>query len=90
VTIPPRGVQVARHGIVRVWLSRKLAEFVDGVDLRHRQVGEAFDLATAEAQLLIAERDAALDRRTQLSRRSADRAGCDRRRARPRLIGSDR
>jgi hypothetical protein len=62
-----------------VWLLRKLAEFVDGVDLRQRHVGEAFDLLTAEAELLIAEGYARLDRRSQTDRRAIARNIADRR-----------
>jgi len=68
---------------VRVWLSRKLAEFVDGIDLRPHHVGEAFDLEFPEAQLLIAEGYAAPDRRMRRDRRLAVRENIDRRTAVP-------
>src|SRR5215470_4745013 len=40
---------------MRIRLTRKLAEFIDGVDLRGFQVGDVVDLAAADAKLLIAE-----------------------------------
>jgi hypothetical protein len=36
-------------------LTRKLADFIDGVDVSDRRVGEVFDLPTLDAHLLIAE-----------------------------------
>jgi len=68
---------------VRVWLSRKLAEFVDGIDLRRRHVGDAFELGPAEAHLLIAEGYAALDRRAHKERRATVRDEHDRRAPNP-------
>lgn len=38
-----------------VRLTRKLADFVDGVDISHRRVGEVFELPATDANLLIAE-----------------------------------
>jgi len=38
-----------------VRLTRKLADFVDGVDISHRHVGEVFELPIPDANLLIAE-----------------------------------
>jgi len=38
-----------------VRLTRKLAEYLDGVDLSYRSVNEIFDLPSREAELLIAE-----------------------------------
>jgi hypothetical protein len=38
-----------------VRLTRKLADFVDGVDVSDRRVGDLFELPTVEAHLLIAE-----------------------------------
>jgi hypothetical protein len=40
---------------MRVRLTRKLADMVDGIDLSGRRVGEVFDLRIFDAQLLIAE-----------------------------------
>jgi len=36
-------------------LTRKLADFLDGVDVSNRRVGDVFELSTFEAHLLIAE-----------------------------------
>lgn len=40
---------------MRVHLTRKLAESVDGVDLSAHRAGDTFDLPNREAELLIAE-----------------------------------
>lgn len=40
---------------MRVWLTRKYAERIDGVDLSGRQIGDVIDLPQVEAQLLVAE-----------------------------------
>lgn len=40
---------------MRVRLTRKLANCLDGVDVSDRQVGEVIDLAPREARLLVAE-----------------------------------
>jgi hypothetical protein len=40
---------------VRVRLTRKLAEEIDGVDLSSRHVGDVFPLPAPEARLLLAE-----------------------------------
>jgi hypothetical protein len=40
---------------MRVRLTRKLAECLDGIDLSHRSVDEIFDLPLHDAELLIAE-----------------------------------
>lgn len=40
---------------MRVHLTRKLAESVDGVDLSARRAGDTFDLPSREAELLIAD-----------------------------------
>ena len=49
--------------VVRVWLTRKLAERVDGVDLSGRQVGDVLELSSRDASLLLAEGHAEPDRR---------------------------
>jgi hypothetical protein len=36
-------------------LTRKLADFLDGVDVSHRHAGDVFELPTCDAHLLIAE-----------------------------------
>jgi hypothetical protein len=43
--------------ITAMWirLTRKLADWVDGIDLSDRRVGEVFNLPIHDAQLLIAE-----------------------------------
>jgi hypothetical protein len=46
---------------MRVRLTRKLAEQIDGVDLRGCEVGDVLDLPRAEARLLLAERWAVAD-----------------------------
>jgi hypothetical protein len=48
---------------MRVRLTRKLAEVIDGVDLSGHTVGDAFDLPRRDARLLIAEGWAQRDRR---------------------------
>jgi hypothetical protein len=48
---------------MRVRLTRKLAEVIDGVDLSGHSVGETFDLPRRDARLLIAEGWAQRDRR---------------------------
>jgi len=40
---------------VVIRLTKKLAEWIDGIDLRRRRVGEVFNAPTAVARLLIAE-----------------------------------
>ena len=48
---------------MRVRLTRKLAEEIDGVDLKDRQVGDVLDLHEEEAHLLLAEEWAMPERR---------------------------
>ena len=40
---------------MQVQLTRKFAQYIDGVDLTHHEVGDVFDMKAAEADLLIAE-----------------------------------
>jgi hypothetical protein len=40
---------------MRIHLTRKLADSIDGVDLSHKKVGKVIDVARHDAQLLIAE-----------------------------------
>jgi hypothetical protein len=47
-------------GAVRVRLTRKLADSIDGIDLENRQVGDVFEVSASEGRLLIAERWAVL------------------------------
>jgi hypothetical protein len=48
---------------MKVRLRRVLAHYLDGVDVRNRQIGDVLDLSPQEAQLLIAERWAVPERR---------------------------
>jgi hypothetical protein len=49
---------------MKVWLIRKYAERIDGVDLTGRHIGDRIDLPQIEAELLVAEQWALPDRRT--------------------------
>jgi hypothetical protein len=40
---------------MRVRLTRRLAECVDGIDLSRRRVGDVFDVSQRDAAILIAE-----------------------------------
>lgn len=40
---------------MKVLLTKKLAECIDGVDLNDRRVGDVLDLPASEARLLLAE-----------------------------------
>jgi hypothetical protein len=57
------GTIVARGTGVRVWLTRKLADCVDGVDLSGQEVGDVLELSSRDASLLLAEGHAEPDRR---------------------------
>lgn len=50
---------------MKVRLSRVLADYLDGIDVRNCREGDVIDLPPAEAQLLIAEEWAILERRTR-------------------------
>ena len=50
---------------MRVRLTRKLADEIDGIDLSHDHVGDIIDLSTREAGTLIAEGWAERDRRSE-------------------------
>jgi hypothetical protein len=52
---------------MRVRLTRKLAERIDGVDLSSHHVGDVFDLPDLEAQLLIAEEWGTASERRRMS-----------------------
>ena len=41
--------------VMRVRLTRRLAEFIDGVDLSNRRVGDVFELPEPAGRLLLAE-----------------------------------
>src|SRR5437660_10762923 len=49
---------------MRVRLTQKLAECIDGVDLSGREVGDVFDAPATDGRLLIAENWAILERRS--------------------------
>jgi hypothetical protein len=48
---------------VRIRLTRKLANEIDGVDLSGHNVGDVIDLSSADAKLLVAEEWAVMERR---------------------------
>jgi hypothetical protein len=66
---------------MRVRLTRKLAEMIDGIDLTGHDVGDVLDLPETKARLLLAEQWAFIERRAgdraahprQFMRRSCDR-----------------
>jgi hypothetical protein len=61
---PPEEQALLRPQGMRVLLTKKLAEFIDGVDLSSRHVGEILDVSPVEARLLVAEQWAIPDRRS--------------------------
>jgi hypothetical protein len=58
---------------VRVWLSRKLAQVINGVDLTGKKVGDVLELSAHDAWLLVADGYAAIDRRVLGDRRASSR-----------------
>jgi hypothetical protein len=62
---------------MKVRLTRKLADAIDGVDLTGRRVNEVFDLPSRQAALLFAEGWAGYDRRDQNDRRGLHEATKD-------------
>ena len=60
---------LARDDLVRVWLSRKLADVVNGIDLKGRRVGDVVELRAREAMLLLGDGYAEVDRRLRGERR---------------------
>jgi hypothetical protein len=50
---------------MKVVLTRKLADCIDGIDIALRRVGDVLDLLPADAALLVAENWATLDRRRE-------------------------
>jgi len=56
---------------MKVRLTRKLAECIDGVDLGASRVGDVLELPDLEARLLIAE-EWAIDRERRQARRSVE------------------
>ena len=57
---------------MKVWLTRKYAERIDGVSLERYHVGDTLDLQPFEARLLIAEEWAEPERRKR-ARKTANR-----------------
>ena len=63
---------------MRVCLTRKLAQRIDGVDLSGHNIGDCFELPELEGRLLVAEQWAFLERRAvdrSARLREADRRG---------------
>ncbi len=58
-----RFADLDRQDHLRVRLTRKYAERIDGVDLRAHSVGDVLDLPATEGRLLIAEEWAIPERR---------------------------
>jgi hypothetical protein len=58
-------MEVAPWLEVKVLLTKKYAERIDGVDLRRREVGDILDLPAEKAHLLVAEEWAMPDRRSR-------------------------
>lgn len=50
---------------MKVWLARKHADRIDGVDLRGYQVGDTLEISSRDACLLLAEKWAEVERRTE-------------------------
>jgi hypothetical protein len=67
------GTNVAFDLAMKVRLTKKFAEMLDGIDLSARHVGEVFDLPASEARLIVAEQWAQLvDDQTPCSRPQRD------------------
>lgn len=63
---------LSHPSIMKVWLTRKHAERIDGVDLRAYEVGDTLDVPPEDARILLAEQWAAIERRAnERSRRPA-------------------
>ena len=50
---------------MKVWLRKKYADRLDGIDLSEYQVGDTLDLTTRDARLLMAEEWASPERRVR-------------------------
>jgi hypothetical protein len=50
---------------MKVWLARKHADRIDGVDLLDYQVGDTLEMSSRDASLLLAENWAKVERRTE-------------------------
>jgi hypothetical protein len=44
-----------RHPVVKIRLNRKLADILNGIDVRRVKAGEELDLSAHDAELLVAE-----------------------------------
>jgi hypothetical protein len=64
---------------MKVWLTRKYADWIDGVDLRGYAVGDTLDLPPNDARILLVEQWAALERRSKerSARPRRGRRACD-------------
>ena len=62
---------------MKVWLTRKHAERIDGVNLQGYDVGDTLELAPLEARLLIAEEWAKPERRKEALRTRRRRRASD-------------
>jgi hypothetical protein len=62
---------------MKVWLTRKHAERIDGVNLRGYDVGDTLELPPLEARLLLAEDWAKPERRKRTSRTRQRRRASD-------------
>lgn len=73
------GSSLALYMAVKVRLTRKLADCVDGIDISSRRVGEVFALPVQAARLLIAEGWAEMidRRRSQINLSRARRRSTD-------------
>jgi hypothetical protein len=69
---PGRVRWLLRFTGMKVVLTRKLADWMDGIDVADCEVGDALDLPAAEARLLVAERWAIPDRRHDAGRPPGD------------------
>jgi hypothetical protein len=69
---------------MKVVLTRKLADSMDGIDVAAYRVGDVLDLSAAQAQLLVAERWATPERRRQ---RGGAPPAAERRRPHPQADG---
>ena len=54
---------------MRVRLTRKFADLIDGVDLTGHEVDEVMDVSTDDARILMAEKWAIAERRAMAERR---------------------
>jgi hypothetical protein len=63
---------------MKVRLTRKHADWIDGIDLSHHKVGDIVDLTPNEARLLIAEQWAHPDRRVVSTASAEQRRAADR------------